>query len=280
MFERPATLEHALDLLRRDTWSILAGGTDFYPSLGDKQPDGPVLDITGIEDLGGLAMGPQEVRIGALVTWSDILRADLPAAFDGLKLAAAELGSPQIQNRATLVGNICNASPAADGVPPLLTLDAKLELASSEGRRLVSLADFIRDNRKTVLARNEIVTAIVIPAAATTGRSHFLKLGARRYLVISIVMVGARLVDDGEGGIGEAAISVGSCSAVAQRLGALEADLIGRPWSSDTAAQIGAGHLSPLSPIDDVRAPAAYRQSAAVELVRRTVAGCFAAAAP
>ncbi len=170
------------------------------------------------------------IVIGARTTWTDVLRADLPPAFDALKQAAREVGSIQIQNCGTVAGNLCNASPAADGVPPLLTLDAEVELRSKRGTRLVSLGDFVLGNRQTALARDELVSAIRIPKAATAGTSAFLKLGARKYLVISIVMVAARLVADAEGKVLSAAVAVGSCSAVAQRLKSLEHALVGLPF--------------------------------------------------
>jgi len=126
-YMRPTQLSDALTLLASGTWDVLSGGTDYYPGLRDEPPTAPILDISAIEGLREVTREAKGWRIGALATWTDVIRADLPAAFDGLKLAAREVGSVQIQNRATLAGNLCNASPAADGVPPLLTLDAGVE---------------------------------------------------------------------------------------------------------------------------------------------------------
>ena len=120
---RPETLEMALDALQGASFSVLAGGTDFYPARVDPAPGEDVLDISAVEGLRGIEELPDHWRLGALTTWGDIIRADLPAMFGGLKLAAREVGGVQIQNRGTLGGNLCNASPAADGVPPLLSLD-------------------------------------------------------------------------------------------------------------------------------------------------------------
>ena len=124
----------------------------------------------------------------------------------------------QIQNTGTIAGNLCNASPAADGAPPLLILDAEVELRSVEIARHVPLGEFILGNRKTALRADELMTAIRVPISAVEGQSASLKLGARRYLVISIAMVAARVVTADDGTIRKAAIAVGSCSAVAQRL--------------------------------------------------------------
>ena len=130
---------------------------------------------------------------------------------------------------------------------------------------------FIFGNRATALAPGEIVTEILIPKASCDGRSSFEKLGARRYLVISIAMVAARIATDHQGKILAAAISVGACSTMARRLFGLEARLIGRLATTESLADIGAEDVTTLSPIDDVRAPASYRVDAAVELVRRAL---------
>jgi len=179
------------------------------------------------------------------------------------------VGGVQVQNLGTVVGNICNASPAADGIPCLLTLGAEVVLVSRAGRRTIPLADFVLGPRRTARRPEELVLALQIPAPPETARASFLKLGARRYLVISIVMVAAYAEIAADGRIARARIAVGACSPVARRLFALEADLIGqRP----DPALVEARHLAPLAPIDDVRGTAAYRRAAALELVRRAVA--------
>lgn len=269
-FARPVTIEDALTLLREGDWEILAGGTDFYPGLRDGIPRKPVLDITALSDLGKIDQTDEYWSIGALATWSDVIRADLPPAFDGLKSAALEVGSVQIQNRATVIGNICNASPAADGVPPLLTLDALVEIVSLDGKRSIPLQQFVRGNRQTDLKPGEFVSRLLVPKASASGRSGFLKLGARKYLVISISMVAVRLTAE-EGRLADAAISVGACSAVARRLTVLEDALRGQLLLDDPADLIEMSHLEELEPIDDVRASANYRLDASLELVRRTL---------
>ncbi len=274
-FIRPATFADALAALATPGIRILAGGTDFFPALGDGVVTEPVLDLTGIAELGGIAIGREEIRIGACTTWTQIATSPLPREFDALKEAAREVGSVQIQNRATVAGNLCNASPAADGVPPLLALDASVELVSLRGTRTLKLARFVAGNRRTERAPDEILTAIVVPRTIA-GPSAFLKLGARRYLVISIAMVAAILEADRDGRIGEARIAVGSCSAVAQRLEQLERELIGRSFTPGAGAIVEARHLNKLAPIDDVRATAAYRLDAARTLVMRAIERCIA----
>ena len=272
-YHLPGSVDEALGVLASGKARIIAGGTDVYPGLSERPLSGDIVDVTRIESLNGITRRDGNYRIGALTTWSDVVRADLPGQFDGLKAAAREVGSIQIQNVATLAGNLCNASPAADGVPALMALDAAVEIASASGSRLVALEDFITGNRRTGLAPGELVTAVEVPGLPAATRSSFKKLGSRRYLVISIAMVAAVLVPDGEGRIAAARVAVGACSPVAVRLKGLEEVLTGRPWAEAAEIPVKA-HLDPLSAIDDIRATAAYRLEAALELVRRALTAC------
>ncbi len=183
-------------------------------------------------------------------------------------MAALEVGSLQIQNSGTIAGNLCNASPAADGVPPLLTLEASVELGSARGFREVPLSDFITGVRQTQRTSDEIVTAIYLPTPPDRAIGHFEKLGARRYLVISITMTAAIINLDAQGCISHARIAVGAASAVAQRLKALETDLIGQ---NPESVKILPRHLAPLSPIDDIRGNADFRLEAVAEQCLRAV---------
>lgn len=277
-YAKPETLNEALALLGEAPWKILAGGTDFYPALGSKPLAENVLDINGLGELAGITDDGSHVVIGARTTWAELIRHPLPPAFDALKQAALEVGSVQIQNVASVAGNLCNASPAADGVPALLTLDADVELRSVGGRRLLGIGDFILGNRRTAMHAGEMVTAIRIPKVAVAGSSCFLKLGARRYLVISIAMAAARVVIAGNGTIEHAAIAVGACSAVAQRLAGLEQSLAGLKPGRDIRRAVEAADLTGLSPIDDVRGSADYRLTAAREIVQRVLEAALDAA--
>ena len=175
-----------------------------------------------------------------------------------------------MQNVGTVAGNVCNASPSADGIPVLLALDAQVELASLTGRRCVPLSEFVLGNRRTARLPGELVTAILVPRRERA-RSSFLKLGNRRYLVISIAMVAVLIDTDADGVICYAGIAVGSCSEVAQRLRTLEHKLLGQRAASGLSALATPQDLQVLSPIDDVRGSAAYRRDAALTLVRRAI---------
>lgn len=279
---RPRTLNEALALRAEaagpSPLTLLAGGTDVYPVRTHRtawfEPySRDILDLGAVPELGGITHGAGGTRIGATATWSAVAGAALPSAFDALKQASRQVGGVQIQNRGTVGGNLCNASPAADGVPPLLALDAEVELASLRGHRRLRLSEFVRGNRKTALAADEIMVAIHVPAQPAQARSTFLKLGARAYLVISIASVAVNLGLDRTGRIGLVRIAVGACSAAPQRLTGLELRLVGETPSPALAAMIDAGDLASLAPIDDVRASAAYRRDAALVLLRRALAG-------
>ncbi len=274
MYSRPRTLDEALHVLTRQGGQILSGGTDFFPALGDRPAPDRVVDISGVSEIKGIAFEANYIRIGGLTTWSEVVAAPLPRCFDALKSAAREIGGIQIQNRGTIAGNLCNASPAADGVPPLLALDAEVELVSASGKRRVPLADFIVGNRKTLRRPEEILASVIIPRGLDDAASTFLKLGARRYLVISIAMVAAVVKVDNTSRVAEARVAVGSCSVTAQRLTALEGALVGTPARTGLGATVLAGHLAQLSPIDDVRATAIYRNQAALTLVGRALDAC------
>jgi len=274
LYLKPKTLAEAVSLLASPGGQILAGGTDFYPALGERLPHGRVVDITALGEIRGISVESEQIRIGGLTTWSEVIHTSLPRCFDALKAAAREVGSVQIQNRGTVAGNLCNASPAADGVPPLLALDAEVELASAAGRRRMPLAQFIAGNRQTLRRRDQILAAVLIPRRMEDAASAFVKLGARRYLVISIAMVAAVVQADETGRVAEVHVAVGSCSAKAQRLDELEKDLAGLPAKAGIGRAVRAEHLNTLSPIDDVRATADYRRDASLTLVRRALESC------
>lgn len=279
-YYRPTTIEDALNMLSSSTAAIIAAGcTDLFPLTSAPQMTGQVLDVTGIRDMRGITDMGDVRRIGGATTWTDIIRADLPPSYDMLKLAAREIGSIQIQNAGTIAGNLCNASPAADSIPCLLTLDASVELTSTAGRRQMLLSEFLLGPRKTMRQPDEIMTAIIIPKSSESGISSFRKLGTRKYLIISIVMAAAR-IDITDNQITGAALSLGSCSPVAVRLNKVEQALIGT--SLDDVSRLTAADLvaatdveAVINPIDDVRGSADYRIQAATTLLHEAIDNCL-----
>ena len=272
VYLRPATIEEALSRLHTGHFVIVAGCTDYY--CRTKLPfDEPVLDITDIAEARGISETEHdEFRLGALTTWTEIASADLPRQFDTLKEAARQVGGVQIQNTGTIGGNLCNASPAADSVPPLLALDARVELRSASGVRSIPLAEFIVGNRRTALRNDEMLTALTVPKREGRHASRFLKLGARAYQVISTAMVAVLLDIDEQGRVQAAAVAVGACSEVARRLSGLEEAIFGVAIDGERLSNIvEARHLLPLRPLSDVRGTAAYRLDAARTLVGRAL---------
>ena len=269
---RPHRLEDALEWLAAARPLVMAGCTDIYPLHQTPALDGPLLDVTGLDELRGITLQDGWRRIGAATSWTDILRAELPPAYDGLKAAAREIGGVQIQASGTIGGNLCTASPAGDSIPCLMTLDAEIELASHRGTRRLPLVEFLTGARQTARDSDELVVAIHLPEPAETGCAGFEKLGARRYLVISIAMAAARLVIS-DGRIDSAAIAIGACAPVAVRLNDVEVQLHGCACT-EAEASLRAGKseiMAALSPIDDVRGTASYRREAAAGLVARLV---------
>lgn len=266
LYLKPRTLDQAT-AFAAEGGLLLAGATDVFPAhLSRPLPD-RIIDLTGVDALRGIHETAHSIRIGAATRWSDIAKAKLPPALLCLQQAAREVGSVQIQNAGTIAGNLCNASPAADGVPPLLALNATVHLVSRQGARDMPLSSFITGYRETALRPGEIVAAIVLPKLAGDCGAAFVKLGARRYLVISIIMAAAVLPRDAQGRIVDARVAVGSASAVACRLPQLELVLAGCERNERPSHRLHTEHLDGLSPIDDVRATAAYRRDAARTLI-------------
>ena len=160
---QPNDLNSALDVLKNNSdLTIAAGCTDLFPITNNMSLDKNILDITNIKSIKGFQFNNKETKIGSATTWTDIINENLPSCYDMLKACAKEVGSIQIQNLGTIGGNICNASPAADSIPCLLALDAKLELSSTNNQRIIPIDEFILGSRKTKLEKDEILTSIII----------------------------------------------------------------------------------------------------------------------
>ncbi|MBP8309559.1 MAG: FAD binding domain-containing protein [Burkholderiaceae bacterium] len=275
-YRRAHSLDMALATLAEGPCTVLAGGTDLYAGA---PPASPLLDITTLDELRHIGPAESEdrpaIRLGALASWATVRDGALPSWAHALALAARDVGGVQIQNRGTIGGNVCNASPAADGVPALLALDARVELTRRGSRRLLPLDRFLLGPRRTARAEDELLTAFVLPEPPPGSRSTFLKLGARRYLVISIAMVAIAIDVGDDGRLAAARLAVGACGPVASRLPVLESRLAGMavPLAPSALARlIDTDALAPLRPIDDVRSNAPYRLDAVTTLLTRGLA--------
>ena len=266
---RPLEFNEALAALAsKDDWLVMAGGTDIYPAHVERPINDDILDITALKALNGISKVGTSIRFGATTTWSDIIDHPLPKMFDALKQSAMEIGGRQIQNAGTIGGNICNASPAADGTAVLIAMDACVELVSVNGARRMPLEQFVISNRHTAKRSNELLTSIYVKHCSRSV-SNFKKLGTRRFLVISIVMVTVVLELSKTGYIENARISIGSCAPVAMRLERLEDRLRGRGCDDEVIEFVDAECFSHLQPIDDIRGTALFRADVAIELTRR-----------
>ena len=259
--ERPASLEQALQALaeRPGHFRPLAGGTDLMVLYNaGKLPPAHLLDISRYPELQGIEVTPQEIRLGALVTYSEIRRHPiLQEEFPNLTAAAFWTGAVAIQNRGTLGGNAANASPAADTPPSLLSYAADIELVSSQGKRRLLYADFHHDYKKTALRQDELIAAFYLPRPQAQRFHFYRKVGTRKAQAISKVCLAA-CVEQGQVRLGFGAVAAipAACPKLAAQLTAL-----GRqPLPAELS-------LEEIAPIDDIRSNRLYRQRVAENLL-------------
>jgi CO/xanthine dehydrogenase FAD-binding subunit len=272
-FLRPTTLDEALAMKAAHPDAVpIAGGTDVMVELNfDRRRPSALLDLTAVASLAEWGSEGDHLRLGAGVPYRRIID-EAADRVPGLAMAARTVGSPQIRNRGTVGGNLGSASPAGDAHPPLLAASATVEIASVRGTRTVPVAAFFTGPKRSVLAADELVTAVLLPPA--TGPQQFAKVGTRNAMVIAVCSFAlaldppARRVGTGIGSAGPTPLSAPD----AERL--LAEDL---PWESrgplEDALARRFGDLVALaaSPIDDVRGTAAYRRHALSVLARRAL---------
>lgn len=275
MYERPTTIAEASQALLRSTDShALSGGTDLAVAMrqGKATPE-TVVDLKLIPELApSIAVTGDVVEISANTVMTDleshhVVHARLP----GLVEAAEVVGSVQIRNRASLAGNLCNASPAADTPPVLMALGASIHIDGVNGPRTTRIGDFFTGYRQTVLQAGEMVTGFSVPAPAARASNSFLKLGVRRAMEISIVCVGVALELEPDNTIASAGIGLGSVAAHTIRASSAEDLLLGARATPAVFARAGEKAASESRPIDDLRASADYRKAMVGVLVERAL---------
>jgi carbon-monoxide dehydrogenase medium subunit len=279
--ERPATLAEACALLAAGGGeaALLAGGTDLLVKLKRQERRPRLLISLGrIEELRGREAGAGGLALGALSTMSELaVDARLSGPFAGLAEGAAVVGGPLIRNRATVGGNIVNARPCADTVPPLLVLDARLRLSSARGERTVALDGFITAPGATRIASDEILTAIVLPGVAGETGSCYLKATRRAAMEVTTAGVAASLQLDG-GKITSARIALASVGPIPLRALAAEAALAGQTPEEALLARASALAREAATPIDDHRSTAEHRRQLVEVLTRRALTTALARA--
>jgi CO/xanthine dehydrogenase FAD-binding subunit len=274
---RPDTWEEALELKAAHPGARpIAGGTDLMVELNfDRSRPDAILDLTRVAELAEWGGEDGAVRVGAGVTYTRLIR-ELGDRLPGLAIASRTVGSPQIRNRGTVGGNLGTASPAGDGLPPLLASDAEVELASVRGTRRMAAAEFITGPKRTAIEPDELIAAFRLRAA--DGPQHFAKIGTRNAMVIAVCSLsvhlwpGRRAVTACIGSAGPTPIRAAEAEAFAEgTLG--EAGAWDSPGPLDPAAaqRFGALVAAAARPIDDVRGSAAYRRHALGVLGGRTL---------
>jgi CO/xanthine dehydrogenase FAD-binding subunit len=268
----PRSLAAAYEALAAQPHRPLAGGTDLLVQLTGElgPPPDRVIDLWRLDELRGIGIRGEAIELGALTTYTDILRSPICGEhLPALVQAAATIGAAQIQNRGTLGGNVMNASPAGDTLPVLLALDAVMVLGGVAGEREVAAAGFWPAYRTTAARPDELLLRVRIPLGA--GREQrFRKVGTRRAQAISKV-VAATAWRSGDAWQ-DVRIALGSVAATPVRMRAAEAALEGRPCTIESVDAAVDALGASIAPIDDVRSTAAYRREAARRIVRRLLA--------
>jgi len=256
----PGTVRDALRMLDVEgPLTPMAGCTDLYVALNfGTLTSTRFLNLWGLDTLRNISVRGSVLSIGALCTYTDIIRSRaVLTRLPMLVAAAREIGGPQIQNRGTIGGNIANGSPAGDTLPVLAAADAMIVVTSVHGDRRVPFVEFYTGYRRSVLRPDELLAAVEIPAVA--GRQWFRKVGTRAAQAISkVVMAG---IDPGRGRAPR--IAVGSVAPTVVRLPSTEAAL-GSGASLADAQDI---LLDEIHPVDDVRSTAEYRRRVAANLL-------------
>lgn len=264
-----ASLGDALALLAAEpgAWTPFAGGTDLMVLLeAGRLPQRRFLDLWRVAELRGITHSPDEVVIGALATYTDLLSDPvITSEFPLVAEAATVTGATAIQNRGTVGGNIANASPAADLPPALLVYDAWIELVSTSGSRRVPYREFHTGYKEMDLAPAELIRSVWLPRGERYTRQTYRKVGTRRAQAISKLCFAAGLVLDDR--IRQIRIALGSVAPTVVRARHAEEVLRGRSLDAQVIAEARAALSHDIAPIDDVRSTADYRLKVAGNLL-------------
>jgi len=272
----PSTLDEALHALVERSANggarIVAGGTDILVEIEHGLTSTPALiDLSRLPDLDQIMQSDGRIHIGPMVTHNQAVANPLILQHAWPLLRASwEVGAPQIRNRGTIAGNLATSSPANDTIPALWVLDASLTLASVRGRRTLSFPEFFFGVRKTALQADEIIVDISFPVPPDSARSTFIKAGLRRAQAISLINIAVYLDFDGDV-VSEARIAFGSVAPTIVRAPDAEAALAGKALTPDQIDRSVELIQKAISPIDDVRASAAYRRHLAGVITRRSL---------
>jgi CO/xanthine dehydrogenase FAD-binding subunit len=271
----PKTLDEALKFLNeyKSSARLLAGGTDLVPQLKKRELKTPayVIDLKGISGLDGISYDAEGLQIGPLATISSIAQSpEVQERYPMLVQAALGMASPQVRNRGTFAGNICNAVPSADSAPSLLALNATIMIKSIRGERTISIDQFFTGPRKTMLEADEMLVGITVPKPLPASRGVYLKLSPRHSMDLAIVGVAA--VGISENGVcKDIRIALGAVAPTPIRAPMAEAILQGKPITSALINEAAKNAITQCSPIDDHRASQEYRCDMIYVLTKRAL---------
>ena len=274
-YAEPGSVAEALGLLAElgTDAGVVAGGTDIV--VGDRSGKKPLpralVAIHRLSDLEGVANG-SGLQLGALATHGELETSELVRSrWSALSDAAALVGSPATRHVGTIGGNLCNASPAAEAVSPLLVYGATVSLRSASGSRTVPVSEFITGPARTVLAPGELLTGVSVPSLPAGSGSAYLRLEYRRTMEIAVVGAAALVTLDGSGHVADAKVALTAVAPTCVRATAVEEALRGAEPTADALAAASALAAEAARPIDDVRASAAYRSAMVPVIVRRAL---------
>jgi CO/xanthine dehydrogenase FAD-binding subunit len=271
----PTTLDEALSLLSeyKGRAKAIAGGTDLVPKLKRREIRAPeyVIDLKGVPGLDEIKYDASGLSLGALVTIGMVeTSAKIQQKFGILAQAAQSMASPQVRNRGTIAGNICNAVPSADSAPPLLTLGARLKLVSQKSARTVNIEDFFTGPNQTALGDDEILREIQVPDMPPNGKGVYLKLTPRRAMDLAIVGVAVVVIPQ-DGICQDIRIALGAVAPTPIRAEKAEAILKSHKLDDKLIEKAAQTAASQSNPIDDHRASAEYRRDMVEVLVKRAI---------
>ncbi|MDP2644499.1 MAG: xanthine dehydrogenase family protein subunit M [Desulfobacterales bacterium] len=272
-YEKVSSLKEAFEAAStsRGESVFMAGGTDLLVQIkeGKRRPRG-VIDLKDIPEMRGLSLSENALVIGALTTIRTLETSSMP---DGglllLAQSAAKLGSVQVRNRATVGGNLCNASPSADMAPALLALDAQAEIFGKTGLRTMALDTFFAGPRTTVLGAGEILTSFKIPRSAEHQGGCYLKLSTRNAMDLAVVNLAVLLSVNADGTISKARMALGAVAPTPLRVPAVEKLLAGSRLETGVLREASEAAAHACRPISDIRASARYRTEMVKKLCRR-----------
>ncbi len=283
VYYNPKSIDEAiklLDSLEKDNLVILAGGTDVVPKINSRPErsgyfDKPLMDLDncqvvylGDAGLGYIKDERDKIIVGSMVTMTELLESDIIGRIPVLKEAIANMAGLTIRNTATIGGNVMNASPAADSVPPLIALGAEAVLASMAGERTVAVEALFDSPGKTTRTENELLKELIIPIRP--GSASFLKFGRRKAESLSIVNGAAYVEMDGEV-CKTAVIALGAVAPTPLRATEAENAIIGKKMTDENIEAAADAAAGMTSPINDKRASGEYRKKLVKTLVKRTL---------